>query len=284
MARAPALLFAPLLPLVFAACNALTGLGDDYHLAGDDDDAGTPPSDGAAGHDARPLADAADAADASATAFCDGQTEPFHFCDDFESTTGNPPFDWDGHEAIDATLAIADGAGKGGSRGLRAHAEPGSADGDSAKASLWRTIADGPAQGYGHYELSFEFEIEEDTLEYGALGVFAFQQAMGAPLRSAGVASYARRLDVTDPPGVLDSQRVADQGGWHTARITLDRPDGGSGYDLVVAVDGTVVEALAGYDVGSGPSVEIRIGAFFTSKGPGAIKVVLDNVLVRRAP
>ena len=268
-----------------AACNALTGLADDYRLApglaspdggpsnGDDGGAATAPDGG-------PRADGGEAG--AAGTFCATLGDPGAFCADFEDPglTG-PAFGWDptGFERNGGDVTVEAGVGKDGTRGLRARA---TADGNaSRKVALWKTLPGPVSSAMSHLELRFDFRIASGAMDYAALGAFAFPQ-QGGGLPVVGLGWFGDYLDTTSPPGAGDPNRFSGGvGAWHAAKLTLDRAANGT-YDLELVLDGTVVDRKAGLSVGTPTSVQVRFGAYFTSTSPGAIDVTFDDVVATR--
>lgn len=269
-----------------AACNAITGLGDDYVLVGVDggaEDAVT--GDGSAGADGGPGGDA----DVSGDAASDG-AQPVFSCDDGPGgqvlfcSTFDPAPQFDGEEQQGGTVTISATGGKDGGAALHAHANEGSV---SRKANKWIRVAGLDAALYQHYEVAFDFRIANRTLSYAAIGVLAFPQPVsGLPYYGAAVhddAPYAR-LDVVDngaagmtPGGAAVEDKPA--GTWHHAFMTFDK-NGGT-YDLSLSIDGQQVDTHQGFDVLSAQGAELRIGILFGDTSAGVIDVFVDDVVVR---
>jgi hypothetical protein len=267
------------------ACNAITGLSDDYHLATapgapdaspvDDRDA-----DGAAS--SLPPPDAATDSDALAPPFCAGQGGPNTFCTDFEDTAAAPPaFGWDanGFERNGGDFAVEGGVGRDGSRGLRVRA---TADGGaSLKVSLWKTLPGPTSAAMSELELRFAFRIASSTMDYAALATFAFPQQNG--LSTFGLGWYGDYLDTSSPPQPGDVSRfLGGVGTWHAGRVTMTREANGTTYALVTAIDGTIVDRKAGLSIGAPTSVQVRLGAYYTSIQPGALDLAFDDVVATR--
>ena len=269
-----------------AACNALTGLSDDYRLApeiaegdggtGVGGDGGTSP----VAPDGAPLPEGGEAGPGGR--FCATVSDPNAFCADFEDPSlAAPAFGWDpaGFERNGGDVAVETGVGKDGSRGLRARA---TADGGaSLKVALWKTLPGAVSSAMSHLELRFDFRIASSTMDYAALGAFAFPQ-QGGGLPVFGLGWFGDYLDTTSPPGAGDANRYSGGvGAWHAAKLTLDRAANGT-YDLELFVDGTVVDRKSGLSIGTPTAVQVRFGAYFTSTSPGAVDVAFDDVVATR--
>lgn len=268
-----------------AACNALTGLDDEFRLATTAGaEAGTPdPAEAAAPDvDARAPGDDARAPDAGDAGTCAAFTAPGTFCTDFEDTAVGPPaFGWDpsGGERNGGDIAVEPGVGVGGSRGLRARA---TADGGaSLKVSLWKTLPGPTNMRMDELELRFAFRIASSTMDYAALATFAFPQTNN--LLTFGLGWYGDHLDTSSPPGPKDPTTFAGGvGAWHAGRVTMTRDATSGTYTLQTAVDGAVVDTKPGLSIGAPTSVQIRLGAYFTSVAPATLDVTFDDVVATR--
>jgi hypothetical protein len=271
---------------VLVACNAISGLDEDFVLA--PFDSGTPDAPDATTIDDA-TTDGTSAADVvttdaptdagSSDAFsCDGGTNVV-FCTDFETDAS-----WDDSELAEGTVAFELDAGLGGTRGMHAHVNDATI---SRRAALWKKISGADAKTYVHYDVAFDFMIAGKTFPYSALGIFALTQpAGGGGLRYYGAASFGdTTLDVVDdPPDIVPDKVGVDDvyGTWHRAYIALDR--GGSGtYAVSLAIDGTTVDTLPSFDFGDAQTAELRIGILFTSTSAGTMDLYVDNILVHRS-
>lgn len=260
---------------VLVACNAIAGLDGDFTLgAADDADVGPLPEAGsdAGGTDAG-------ATDAPVETGCAAGDPAVVFCDDFESTRDGGWLGWDRGEAIGGTVAIADGIGKGGTRGFRAKLTV--ADAGSRKVVLWKNVLGAvPAR----YVLRFSFAILEKTTNYFAIGVFGVTPA-GGSLLTYGLAAYDdARLDQTDPPAAANIDATAFTiGQFYSATITIEK--GATTFGAKLAIDGKEIDArpnaLLGSTVTPPEKIEIGLGAFFTSAS-GTGEIVIDDVELRR--
>lgn len=269
-----------------AACNAITGLGEDFVLASPDAGADGAAGDAAIGADgeaqdgARPDAAAGDAAlDASTDAFsCDAANVVF--CTDFESDAG-----WNASELNNGTVSFELDAGRGNSRAMHAHIDNVQV---SRRAALWKRISTTDAKTYAHYDIAFDFRVSAKTVDYAALGILALTQ-QGGGLPYYGLAAYTdtpvERFDVIDDgPGIVaDGVGVEDPAGaWHHAYLTYDRQASGT-YDVEIVVDGTSVDKRSGFDFGTVQTAELRIGILFTTNDTGTMDLYVDNIVVRRS-
>ncbi len=266
-----------ILALAFAlgACNALTGLSDDYRLATGAD--GSPPEgieSGAA--EAGPSVPTDGGSEAAPGSFC-AQWPNSAFCTDFEDQGLTAPnFGWDEKERNGGDFAIEPGVGKDGSRGMRFRA---TADGGaSLKVAIWKNVPGTSPSTSKRYDLRFDFRIAESTMEYAALATFAFPQQAG--LATFGLGWYGDYLDTTSPPQPGDTNRLnASPGPWHTGRVLLAKDANTQLWALEVAVDAKVIDQKSGLSVGSAATAQIRLGAYFTSVKAGFLDVVFDNVV-----
>lgn len=272
------------------ACNALSGLDEDYRLRearseGEDSgsepdaDGGSRPWEAGAPSDAR-----TDPLDSGGPFRCPEPTPPgVVFCDDFEDASRTAPaFGWtEGALSTGGALTIEGGAGRGGSRALRATVV---ASGKSASSNLWVKV---PVSWRTDQKLtmSFSFRLEAAST-YAVLGAVEFGG------REHGLAVYTSAGDCGGAPSCVDENDQQDRGhdptgarprdpsSWYRAVVTLT-PSGG-GFAGTVAVDG---EALYSASVGAMPAgpvpKEVRIGAgAFYSGQSGSATVYVDDVLV----
>lgn len=277
-----------ILGAVLVACNAISGLDEDFVLVPFDGGAladATTGDDGAPTNDGSPTNDvvSSDApTDASAgDAFaCDaGDVANVVFCADFESDAS-----WESTELSEGTVAFELDAGVGGTIGMHAHAKD--AGGISRRAALWKRISGNDAETYAHYDVEFDFMVAGKTFPYAALGIFGLTQpADGGGLRYYGPAAFGDRMleEIDDPPdfepnkdGVTDNY-----GTWHHTIMTLDREDAGT-YSLALKIDAKTVDARSGFSFGNPQTAEVRIGILFTSLASGTMDLFVDNVVVRR--
>lgn len=284
---------AVLVVLVLVACNAISGLGEDFTLTspnGPANDGGAdstttadvePGTDGAT-QDANADAGNGDApSDAPVGPFsCDaGDAANVVFCTDFETDAG-----WTTDELTRGVVTFELDAGPGGTRAMHARVDDA---GVSRRAALWKRLGSNDAKNYAHYDVAFDFKVTGKTFNYGVLGLFGVTQPSGGgALRFFGVASYMDQgLDVAaEVPDVIaqGGAQVADTfGAWHHAFITLDREPAGT-YAMTLTIDATLVDQRSGFDFGNPQTAEVRIGIMFTSQTKGTMDVFYDNVLVHR--
>ncbi len=264
------------------ACNAITGLSEEYRLTPTAPDGGAIGTETDAGADATSAGSDA-AVDGAPASFCGALVAPGAFCTDFEDPTlAAPAFGWDatGFEKTGGEFGIEPGIGKDGSRGLRFRVT--TTGGASMKVSLWRTFAGaGPAET-NRYELRFDYRIAASSLEYAALATIAFPQA-GGGLLTVGLAWYGNYYDTSSPPSPGDATRFnAAPGTWHAGKVLLTKEPAASTFALELSVDGTVVDRKAGVSAGNATAAQIRIGSYFTSLPAGNLDIVFDNVVAER--
>lgn len=269
---------------VLVACNAISGLDEDFVLApfdaGSSDAIDATTTDGAFPPDVVTTdAPPGDAGPSDAFSCDAGDGANVAFCTDFETDAS-----WTASELLEGTVAFELDAGVGGSRGMHAHVND--AGGVSRRAALWKQISGPDAKTWTHYDIAFDFMIQGKTFPYAALGIFGLTQpAGGGGLRYYGASSSGDRMleEVDDPPDIVPNKDgVMDTfGTWHRAVIALDREGGGT-YAASLRIDGMVVDARPGFDFGDAQTAELRIGILFTSTEPGTMDLYVDNILVHR--
>ena len=274
---------------VLVACNAISGLDEDFVLvpfdggtpdgAGDGATGDGASSDGTSTSDVVTTPDGPTDAGPSDAFSCDaGDGANVAFCTDFETDAA-----WDDTELAQGTVTFELDAGLGGSRGMHAHVDNANV---TRRAALWKRISGADAKTYVHYDVSFDFMIANKTFPYAALGVFAVNQPSGGGgLRFYGAASWTdKTLDnAEDLPQITADKIGVDDvfGTWHRALIALDREPAGT-YATSLKIDGTEVDTYAGFDFGDAIATELRIGILFTSDTAGTMDLYVDNVLVHK--
>jgi hypothetical protein len=270
--------------VLLAACNAITGLSEEYRIAPTAPDSGaTGETDGASTSDTGlPVRPDSGSPDGAPGSFCDTAATGA-FCTDFEDPTlAAPAFGWDtaGFEKTGGDFAIEPNVGKNGSRGLRFRVK--TTGGSSMKVSLWRTFEGAAPALTNRYELRFDFKIAASTMDYAAIATMAFPQQAGG-LLTAGLAWYGDYLDTSSPPNPGDANRFnAAPGSWHAGKVVLTKEPAAATFALEVAVDDVVVDRKAGFAVGNAASAQIRVGGYFTSLPAADLDIVFDNVVAER--
>lgn len=269
-----------------AACNAITGLSDDYHLAattGGEDAGSDARGDGAVvAPDGAPVSPDAATPDAPATAFCALHASAT-FCADFEDPSlAAPAYGWDstGYEKNGGDFGVEPGIGKDGTRGLRFRA---TADGGaSLKVALWKTLPGTGPTTTAEYDLDFDFRIAGNSvMDYAALASFSFP--VPGDLYNVGLGWYGDYFDTTSPPNPGDVNRLTEgPGAWRHGRVVLTREPSVTTYALETSIEGAVIDKKAGLSFATATSAQVRVGAYFTSKTSGSIDVVFDNVVAVR--
>lgn len=262
------------------ACNAISGLSEDYVLAEPEDggpDAAPPvqigPADADAAVDAGPPENVRDCADASDyTVFCmsfDGKDPLLRF-DRKEATGGEPE-------------VVAD-AGPNGSRALRARAV---ADGGTVTSLLWKTLPPTDFSVGTNVIVAFDARVSA-VVEYAAVGVLQFAG------REHGLAAYGVMCPAGQNPCFNDNDQEGrdhnqagalffDRNRWYHVVYNVHRT--ASGYASKITVDGNVVDERT---TGTFPSslvpvegkVEVGFGSFFTSVKPGVNEAYIDNIVI----
>jgi predicted small secreted protein len=285
-----------------AACNILTGLDADYSSNAHDGAAAIgseggndgPGSDGQTGMEASTNDGMVKPdADAGVTGYCralqDGAADADFFCTDFENESlppnNQPPTGW---TAID-NLRDAGMFSLVQANGSIALDVKSSSDGSSgAQTRLRRVMAAGPtdAHQYLHYQLEYDFCVLTSSLQYAGLGFLAFADSDTAS-KEHGIATYGPNAVVLSHQGGSSiSKKLTDPGGWHHAKITLDRGAADVSYTRTITIDSTinVDDAPAGLVVASGDPTELWLGIFFGAPASGSAHLQFDNVVFRRTP
>lgn len=282
--RARRLLFAVAFAALGAvACNAITGLGDDFRLApGGGDGApgdGAESSDGAAGDASAGDGGLVDGSGDGSTTRLDCDAANVVFCTDFEADAS-----WNGSEAVSGAVTFEPTVGKGSSRGMHAHIDSAAV---SRRATLWKRIAGADAKTFARYEIEFDFRVSSNDVDYSAIGILALTQS-GGGLPYYGLAAYADNGNQTfevidDSPRITgDGEGVEDAtGAWHHAKMTYVKNGAGT-YDVEIRVDGTVVDQRGGFDFGTPQTAELRIGILFTTSDDGTMDLYVDDIVIRR--
>ena len=287
--------------MTLVACNLLTGLDKDYSASGYDGAAAVgeggggdgPGTDGpSAMEGSTPDGMVKPDADAGLTTWCrsmqDGAADDDFFCTDFEGASfpGNnqPPAGWfdlvnlrdagtlsfvkvDGSAALDVTSS-SDGTPAGGAHTrLRKELSPAPTD----------------AHQYLHYELDYDFCVLSSNLQYAGLGFLVFADSEPTA-KEHGIATYGPSAVILSHQGGSSiTKKMMDPGGWHHARITLDRATSDVSYARTITIDGlNVDDAPSGQLVAVGDPTELWLGIFYGASAIGTAHVQFDNVVLRR--
>ncbi len=271
---------APLVAL--AACNALSGLDEDFVLK----TSPTVPDDAAVTNEGG-IADAgADASDAEAAGDASATWCPTNaaWCEDWDERTSA----WDRDETTFGTLSVEAGQGIGGSKALHAHVNDASV---SRKVVRWRALGTSVPTGTRVW-LTFAFRIASTSIDYGVIG------ALQANNTNQGRTEYGLALYEGCPGSCLDENNPSEEGlhpflaqttygldRWHRAEISVER--NGGIYTGTVKVDGKPVDTngFTYWGTPQEPSiVEVGIGAFFTSADQGTADVYVDEIAAGTSP
>ena len=292
-----------LVAIALAACNAITGLANDYRLPGDDGgdgaEAGATPDgstiddsssgtdrqvDGADGSDGGAKDADANPPDAAPT-FCSDAGANVAICTDFEET--NPLAKWDNGgtggqiKGGNGSISVIAGMGVGGSKAYRAIASDALTD---RTVALWKAISNVPTAN-ARYTASFAFLIKKKTIDYGVLAALGFIPSF-SPYYGLAIYPTTNKLDQSDPPapsGGLMADGMLEV--WHAATITFERIGAtGPSFNSKLVVDGITVDELRPIDSTGAASTELRIGFLFTSTDSDEAEIYYDNVLVTRDP
>lgn len=262
-----------------AACNAITGLSDDYHLA--TTDGGAPGNDGA-GNDGEPPGDGghdgeADA-DASRDGFCATADAANGACFDFDDPGADAGGTTYEKNASAASVRVVAGEGKAGSGGLVVHHERLA----SAPSSyVWFAVSlpqTAFPREFAAYEMEYDVRTTETALDYVALGILTFPSDWDSNAEY-GTALYGNQSKNIISKLAPQGDGKISGGDWHHVRVRLTRGDGSFARDLLL--DGTQIDTSAYLPPASGTS-EVRLGAFNSSLGAGSVTTTFDDLVVRR--
>jgi hypothetical protein len=131
------------------------------------------------------------------------------------------------------------------------------------------------------YQLDYKFGVRQSSLDYVVIG--ALWATTPTKSFTIGVASYTSGgfLDMVSPD--LSAARLTSAAGplWHTATVTIEGP--ANAMHAVVLVDGVAKVDDETFDAGSqsNTSIDLRLGAYYTSGGNGGITFVFDDIVLR---
>lgn len=269
---------------LLAACNALTGLSDDYHLAPDSGgttpDTGTP--DTSTPDTSTPDTSTPDVNIPDVATICDGGVDAagLEVCEDFESEdAGADYYKADAAGFIDASMTTVLDAGYGQTRGLvvdvlRANG------GTSHVWAAYTLQAEKPPNQYSHYDVSFRVKVLSNNLQYVTLGLLTFI----ADIPGNGDLGAALYPNIIKRNNDASGNGVATKGDWHLVRITFDRLEAGPNYRRALYLDDMTKPLWFddAYVVPSSLASEVRIGVFYTGPQPGSVSVAFDQLVVHR--
>jgi hypothetical protein len=279
---------------LLVACNAISGLDDDYrvgpasvHVEGGAPAPAPPPPPPPPA--SAPVADASAPLDASLDAtreagapdavasFACPTGAPF--CDDFEDAAKMAPsFGWTRSDGLPNVLPSI---GDNGTRGLSAKATAGGA---SAKVALWKTVRSGFDDGK-RMTASFAVKIVSASIDYAvvaAIQLNALEYGL-AVYSNASCPGGGLCLDENAPSGSHDFGGAAPVvlGKWYHVDVVVTRT--GTAYGGKVVLDGATTlddRATGALPAGAAVAVEVGAGVFYT--GPaGTTETVVDDVVVR---
>jgi hypothetical protein len=272
------------------ACNAISGLDEDFQLGG----GGTLPGEGgSSGGDGSIDASGSDATQPDGGPFRCPVPLPANqlFCDDFEDQAKA----WTRNEIMPANspLVVQAGIGVDGSAGLRAHANAAS---QSRKVARWQAVGTGAnafADGW-RIRLRFRFKLETIGLNYFVLGAIQVNDQPNVTNAEYGLAVYkscsgspSPCLDENNPQGEGNSHSFEGQigyevGRWYDAAVTVARS--GNTYSGTMTVDDKAIDTNGNtYFSGNPSKVEVGVGVFYTGADPGLEGgAIIDNVVVEK--
>jgi hypothetical protein len=257
------------------ACNAITGLDEDYHVASDAR---------AGGQDAsRPDAPTDDVVtppdgsvpDSSVDASC--AAVDAELCLDFEQPDAGAS-SYLKNNVADASIAVEPGAGMGGTGGLVVSLARGAG---GASSSVWfaraMPITKLPRE-FTHYEVEVDVKAGTTALDYVALAILAFGDDATSNT-DYGIALYTDAISKLN--GIGDAGAVAAGTAWHHVDLKLERVGDGPSFTRKLTIDGTPIDTSPVTPPATGRS-EARLGAFYSSMGGGSLTVTFDRLVVRR--
>lgn len=270
---------------ILAACNALTGLSDDYHLA--PDSGGTLPEtstpDTAVPETSTTDTSTPDTSVPDAATICDGVDDAgLVFCKDFEDEdAGADYYKADAAGFTSASMLTVLDAGYGNSRGfvvdvVRANG------GTSHVWAAYTLQAEKPPNQYAHYDVSFRMKVLSNSLQYVTLGLLTF--IADIPGNGDWGAALYPGIIKRNNDALGSGAAVGNPPSWHLVRITFDKLEAGPNYRRALYVDDmtTPLSFDDSYAVPSSLASEVRIGAFYTGSQAGAVRVAFDQLVVRR--
>ena len=283
------------LTAALVACNAISGLDDDYQLdPGPADDASAEGGgDGAipdGGADTSPPSDvdAPDAADPDAGLDCEKpppgppDATVVH-CDNFDDPTEvGPTYGWTRHQNTSGAPTLEDGGYV--ARGLRANVTTGAtAPPQGWVTSLWKRITNGVPDGK-QLTMRFRFKATSAEIGYSVIGAVQLNSLeYGLALyRNGQCPNGVSCIDENDGHGGHPNASFASSvpfmaNHWYLVEINVRRA--GTTFSGKVVVDGVTVHDGANVlPPGLAPQVEVGVGAFFSANN-GSADIVVDDVI-----
>jgi hypothetical protein len=274
--------------LVLAACNAISGLDQDYVLS----DAGTtlpsgtssgePPFEGGTSGSV-PLPEAG--SDGATAIHCANPPKNTLFCWDFDdpSKSTTAPFGWSTGSFTGGGSLAVDNTGQG-AGGLALHA---TVIGSSTSHStvLWENITvPQPWTPSNSLVATFSFRVKQGGT-YAVIGAFQFGgHEDGISVYDSVCSGAAPCVDENDPQGRPHDTAgsiALDTSHWYQGKITLT-PTGAGSFAHTVLVDENVVDTRAtGAIPGPTPSsVQLGVGAFYSGNNSATTETYVDDVVV----
>ncbi|MBX3208989.1 MAG: hypothetical protein KF764_28410 [Labilithrix sp.] len=285
-----------------AACNAISGLDEDYQLAGGPavtDDAGN--EGGADGQGADGGGDAPSSTDGAPDGRADSGSDggldcdsppagpsgsTLVHCDTFDDLGKvGPRYGWTRDQNTSGAPAVENGGYV--ARGLRANVTTGGTPpSEGWVTALWQRIQGGVADGQ-QLTVRLRFKAASANIGYSVIGAIQLNNLdYGLALyRSAQCPNGLSCLDENDghgghPNASFASAVAFTPNRWYAVEINVKRT--GTAFSGKVVVDGaTVHEGANVLPTGTAPQVEVGVGAFFSANN-GSADVVVDDVLVWR--
>lgn len=273
---------------LLAACNALTGLSDDYHLA--PDSGGTTPETGtpdtSTPDTSTPDTSQPDVNVPDVATLCDGGVDAtgLEVCNDFEDEdAGADSYKADAAGFVDASIITVPNAGYADSRGLVVSVLR-NAGGTSHVWAAYTLVAASPPGQYVHYDVSFRVKVLSYTagLQYVTIGLLTFIGDAPPGTGDWGPALYPGLIRRNNDPG---GGGVAVKNEWHQVRITFDKIGATPMFRRALYVD-DLTTPISTNDTYTPPSSttpsEVRIGAFYTGPEAGEVRVAFDQLVIHR--
>lgn len=279
---------------VLLACNAITGLSDDFSLAapgqtdGDVDGSvdGADGSESDAGSDGTVAPDA----DAQPSDFCTAAAadagSTFAYCTDFEveDLTGLVQATVDVDAGAGGTVAIVRTGGKGGSSALEATIPQGA--GDRRRAIVRINAFPGQlASGSSHFEIDVDVSFAAASdLNYMALATLAFTSGseISPPELGCGALGGNDGLLINTP--ITDAGFPFAPNEWNHVHVVVDVSADKATFVGNLLVNGTSFTSATSWPASAVGSrrPEVWLGVYNTSSNNGGAQVRFDNLVVKR--
>lgn len=279
------------------ACNAITGLGDDFSLAaqGQTDGDVDSSTDGSTGLDASVGDASSDGtvaldADAQPVDFCGAVAADagadLVYCTDFEveDLTGLRQAAVDVDAGAGGTVSIVRASGKDGSTVLEATIPPGAKDRRRAIVRI-NAFPGQLASGSSHYEIDVDVSFAAPSdLNYMALATLAFTSGseISPPELGCGALGGNDRLLINTP--LTDAGYLFAPNEWNHVHVVVDLSSDKTTFVGNLLVNETNFASATSWPASTvgGRRPEVWLGVYNTSANSGAAQVRFDNLVVKR--